>query len=130
MIVLSSHQLYPGWSAERLGISMGEPKSLPGHAVDIRGFIGRASIASKSFNANIIRHDQEDVGRPALPFSINAAHCQEQAAVDGKDDPEDSFHAIRVLPVSNRTIRIQVCLRTFPVVPKFPGQGIFIQFYA
>jgi len=61
-IIFARHDLHAGGGAERLGIAMLKPDAGTGKAVEHRGWVGGSPVAAKTFVAQIIGHDQENIG--------------------------------------------------------------------
>jgi len=62
VVVLACHDLHTSGGAERLGVGMGETQSVGCQLIDVWGLVRFTSVASDSFDPNIIGHDKNDVG--------------------------------------------------------------------
>ena len=63
VVVFAGHNLHPSGRAEGLGIGVGETDTLLRQLVDMRCGVGLAAVATESFDANIVGHDQENIAR-------------------------------------------------------------------
>ena len=63
VVVFAGHDLHPGGGAEGLGIGVGEADTLLRQLVNMGCGVGLSAVATESFDANIVGHDQEDIAR-------------------------------------------------------------------
>ena len=61
VIVFTGHDLHAGGRAERLGIGMGKTHSRRRKLIETRCRVVGAAVASESFYADVIGHDQQDI---------------------------------------------------------------------
>ena len=57
------HQLHAGGSAERLDVAIFKAHAGGGEAVEVRGLVGLAAVGRHAFVAEIVGHDEDDIGR-------------------------------------------------------------------
>jgi hypothetical protein len=61
-VVLAGHELQPGGRAERLGIRIREANAADGEGVKPRRPVRRASVTGETLVAQIVGHDEHDIG--------------------------------------------------------------------
>ena len=62
MVVAPGHDFYSGRSTKRLGIGVGESEAFRSQLIYMGSVIALSSIATKTLDPYIVRHDEDDIG--------------------------------------------------------------------
>ena len=83
-IVLARHELHTSGRAERLSVGVVKSNAAAGQLIESRSLVRSPAIAAEAFVAEVVRHDQHDVGFSCRRrWSINAA-----SATTGRKHPQ------------------------------------------